>query len=137
MPFWASLGFVPLIAVAAMQGGWWLLLMPIYGWGVFTAMDFLTGLNLDNPDTETPLKDLFWYRAITLVWFPVQFAVIFGTLWWVAATDHLHWFEELSLMFGVGVMSGVIGIVYSHELMHQKTKLERWLGDFAAGLCAL
>jgi len=129
MPFWASLGFVPLIAVAAMQGGWWLLLMPIYGWGVFTAMDFLTGLNLDNPDTETPLKDLFWYRAITLVWFPVQFAVIFGTLWWVAATDHLHWFEELSLMFGVGVMSGVIGIVYSHELMHQKTKLERWLGD--------
>ena len=59
MPFWASLGFVPLIAVAAMQGGWWLLLMPIYGWGVFTAMDFLTGLNLDNPDTETPLKDLF------------------------------------------------------------------------------
>ena len=61
MPFWASLGFVPLIAVAAMQGGWWLLLMPIYGWGVFTAMDFLTGLNLDNPDTETPLKDLFWY----------------------------------------------------------------------------
>ena len=32
-------------------------------------------------------------------------------------------------MFGVGVMSGVIGIVYSHELMHQKPKLERWLGD--------
>jgi alkane 1-monooxygenase len=29
----------------------------------------------------------------------------------------------------MGVMSGTIGINYSHELMHQKNRLERWLGD--------
>ncbi len=129
LPFWVSLGFLPLITAAALWGGWWLLAMPVYGWGVFTVMDFLTGLNEDNADVETPLSDLFWYRAITLIWFPVQFVVIFGALWWVSVTDHLHWFEVLALFFGVGVMSGVIGIVYSHELLHQRTRLERWLGD--------
>ncbi len=129
VPFWASLGFLPLIALGAAWGGWWLLLMPVYGWFTFTAMDFLTGLSTDNPDTDTPLQDLFWYRLITLIWFPIQFAVIYATLWWIAATGHLHWFEELALMFGVGVMSGVIGIVYSHELLHQRNPLERWLGD--------
>ena len=129
LPFWASLGFVPLVIMAALWGGWWLAMMPLYGWVAFTVMDFITGLYDDNPDTETPLTDLFWYRLITLIWFPVQFVVIFGALWWIATTTHLHWLEELGLMFGVGVMSGVIGIVYSHELLHQKTALERWLGD--------
>ncbi|SDW89010.1 alkane 1-monooxygenase [Roseicitreum antarcticum] len=129
LPFWLSLGFVPLVWIGAVQGGWWLILLPTYGWGVFTLMDLITGLNLDNPDTETPLTDLFWYRLITLIWFPVQVTVIFSTLWYVSATGHLHWFELLSLFFGIGVMSGVIGIVYAHELMHQKPRVERWLAD--------
>jgi alkane 1-monooxygenase len=129
LPFWASLGFVPLVLPAAIWGGWWWLLMPLYGWVAFTLMDFVTGLYEQNPDTETPLSDLFWYRLITLIWFPIQFTVIFGALWWIAATDHLSLWEELGLMLGVGVMSGVIGIVYSHELLHQRNQWERWLGD--------
>jgi alkane 1-monooxygenase len=129
LPFWASLGFVPLVLPAAIWGGWWWLLMPLYGWVAFTLMDFVTGLYEQNPDTETPLSDLFWYRLITLIWFPIQFVVIFGALWWIAATDHLGIWEELGLMLGVGVMSGVIGIVYSHELLHQRNRWERWLGD--------
>ena len=123
------MGFVPLVLPAAILGGWWWLLMPIYGWVAFTLMDFITGLYEENPDTETPLSDLYWYRLITLIWFPIQFIVIFGSLWWIAATDHLSAWEELGLMLGVGVMSGVIGIVYSHELLHQRNRMERWLGD--------
>ncbi len=129
LPFWVSLGFVPMIAAAAWWGGWWLLAMPVYGWGVFTLLDFLTGLNEDNADPDTPTSDLIWYRAITLIWFPIQVIVIFGALWWVSATDHLHRAEVVALFFGVGVMSGVIGIVYSHELLHQKSPAERWLAD--------
>ena len=37
--------------------------------------------------------------------------------------------EKIVLFFGMGVVSGTIGINYSHELMHQKSALERWLGD--------
>jgi alkane 1-monooxygenase len=29
----------------------------------------------------------------------------------------------------MGVLSGTVGINYSHELMHQKSRLERWLAD--------
>lgn len=129
LPFWVSLGFVPLIMFAASWGSWWLVLIPIYGWGVFTLMDFITGVCTENPDVNTPLRDLFWYRAITLIWFPIQFAVIFGALWWVSGSDDLNAPEIIALFFGVGVMSGVIGIVYAHELMHQPPRIERWLAD--------
>lgn len=129
LPFWMSLGMIPLAVVGAVYGGWSALLLPLYGWGLSTILDALTGLNEENADTDTPVEALFWYRAITLAWFPIQFCVIFGMLWWITVTDHLAWWEELVLFFGVGVISGTIGINYSHELMHQKSRLERWLGD--------
>ncbi|WP_232727392.1 alkane 1-monooxygenase [Roseinatronobacter bogoriensis] len=129
MPFWVSLGFLPLIALSVALGGWWFILPVAYGWWAFTLIDFITGLSDDNPDTETPLKDLFWYRFITLIWFPIQIVTIFTVIWWLTTRAQLNWWEDLGIMFGVGVMSGVIGIVYSHELMHQKTRHERWLAD--------
>ena len=129
LPFWVSLGFLPLIYFSILWGGWWFMLPVAYGWWAFTLIDFVTGLSDDNPDTETPLKDLFWYRLITLIWFPVQMVTIFAALWWLTSHADLRWWEDLGVMFGVGVMSGVIGIVYAHELMHQKTTAERWLAD--------
>jgi len=129
LPFWLSLGLIPLIVFVAGQGGWWLLLMPLSTWWLFTVLDAITGLNLENADLETGEDDLFWYRLITLIWFPLQFAVIFGLIWYTTHATHLSGVEKWGLFFGVGVISGTIGINYSHELMHQKSKLERWLGD--------
>ena len=63
--------------------------MPLYGWVVFTAMDFVTGLNLDTPDTQTPLKTCSGIARSRLFWFPVAIRGTFGALWWIAATDHL------------------------------------------------
>ncbi len=129
LPFWASLGLVPLAAIAALNGGWTLLLVPIYALGLTTLLDRLTGLNEANADTETPDAQLFWHRLITLIWFPIQFAVLFGTIWWATRAPDLATWEKLALFYGIGVMSGGIGINYAHELMHQSSKLERWLGD--------
>ena len=39
--------------------------------------------------------------------------------------EHLSTLERIGLFFGVGVITGTIGINYSHELMHQKNQLER------------
>lgn len=128
-PFWLSLSLIPMAWVGAIYGGWWLALLPLSAWWLFTLLDALTGLNLENGDPETGDDDLFWYRAITMLWFPVQFATIYGLIWYVTRSDHLSGFEMLVLFFGVGVISGTVGIVYSHELLHQKNKLERWLGD--------
>ncbi len=129
LPFWLSLGLVPLALIGATQGGWTVVLMPLYAWALITVLDLLLGLNEENPDTNTHEDDLIWYRLITLMWFPIQFAVIYGMIWWITHTSHLGVVEVVVLFFGVGVVSGTIGIVYAHELLHQKSKLERWLGD--------
>jgi alkane 1-monooxygenase len=128
-PFAMSLTLIPLLILAASQGGWWIALVPLYGWGMFSIIDSFVGLNTDNADLETPEEDLFWYRLITMLWFPLQFAAIFGTMAYALQADHLSTREVIWLFFGVGVVTGSIGINFSHELMHQRNKLERWLAD--------
>jgi alkane 1-monooxygenase len=129
LPFWMPLGLFPLIAVVAAQGGWWLILMPLMTWWLFTALDAALGLELENADPGTSEDRLLWYRLVTLVWFPLQFITIFGLIWYATRAPHLSMVEQFGLFFGVGVISGTIGINYSHELMHQKNRLERWLAD--------
>lgn len=118
-----------LVAFAAYMGGWWWAILPVYAWYLTTALDLVFGLNEENPDPEAATGQLFWHRAITIIWFPMQFIAIFGVIWYASGAGHLSGAEKLGLFFGIGVMSGTIGIVYSHELLHQKTALERWMGD--------
>ncbi|MDB2490589.1 alkane 1-monooxygenase [Paracoccus sp. (in: a-proteobacteria)] len=128
-PFWMSLLMLPLVALAARMGGAWWLLLPLAAWFMTSVMDSVLGLNEGNPDPRAGAERLFWHRAITIIWFPLQFAAIFGAIWYVQNSGHLSGLEKLGLFFGIGVLSGTIGIVYAHELLHQKTALERWMGD--------
>jgi alkane 1-monooxygenase len=129
LPFWLSLGLVPVVILAALQGGWTIALVPLATWGLFSMLDAVEGVDGSNADPASPDASLGWYRAITLVWFPVQFALLCWLLWYVPQADHLGWPERIWMFFGMGVVSGTVGINYSHELMHQKTRLERWLAD--------
>jgi alkane 1-monooxygenase len=129
LPFWLSLVAVPLAFVGAKYGGWWVILLPLYGWVTSTILDAILGLNETNPDPQTDESDLFWHGMITVLWFPVQVLVIFGMIWYTAHSGHLSLLEKIVLFYGVGFVSGSIGIVYAHELMHQSTRLERWLAD--------
>ena len=129
LPFWSSLGMIPVAWIGATQGGLTTLLLPLYSWVMFSFLDAITGLNTDNPDLDTPVAGLFWYRLITLIWFPIQFATLYGLLWYVPQAAHLGLAEKIALFFGMGVIGGTIGINYAHELFHQKNRLERWLGD--------
>ncbi|WP_298438227.1 alkane 1-monooxygenase [uncultured Jannaschia sp.] len=129
LPFWVSLTLVPMVWFAAIQGGWWVALVPFYSWGMYSLLDALAGLEEGNADPEMERSGLGWYRAITLIWAPVQFATLFGLIWYATRADHLGAWELWGLFFGMGVLSGTVGINYSHELMHQKPRLDRWLGD--------
>ncbi len=129
LPFWLSLVMIPLAVLGAVQGGWTVVLLPLYAWIVTSLLDTIAGPNHDNPDTGTPEEQLFWYRLVTLVWFPLQAGVLYGLIWYVTHTGHLATWERIVLFFGIGVMTGTVGINYAHELMHQKSRLERWLGD--------
>ncbi|MGC1261414.1 MAG: alkane 1-monooxygenase [Jannaschia helgolandensis] len=129
LPFWMSLTMVPIIWIGAVQGGVWVVAMPIYAWVVYTILDMIAGLEEGNADPDMDRTRLGWYRAITLIWAPVQFVTLFGLIWYVTRADHLSALEMWALFFGMGVVSGTIGINYSHELMHQRPRLDRWLGD--------
>jgi len=128
IPFWISLLFVPIIAFAGWKGSFWIALTPVFGWYVTTVLDFIGGKNTDNPDPNAG-GDLFWYRLITILWLPIQVCLVFGALAYVSWTDRLDTSETIFFMGTVGIASGSIGIVYAHELMHQKAKWERALGD--------
>lgn len=129
LPFWASLGLIPLAWIGAIHGGWAILLVPLGSWILVSALDVVTGLNEANQDTDQPESALFWYRLITLIWPAAQALTVFGVIAYVAHTAHLGWLEMIGIAIGLGILSGAIGIVYAHELMHQKNPFERWLGD--------
>ncbi len=129
LPFWLSLALVPLAWIAAFYGGWTVILLPISTWYLFSIIDGIAGVYEENADLETSEGELFWYKLVTIIWFPVQFVTVFGILWYVTHTGHLSVLEQIVLFFGIGVISGAVGIVYAHELCHQKPKLERNFGD--------
>jgi alkane 1-monooxygenase len=129
LPFWLSLAIVPLVFVAAALGGWWFLLVPLAAWWLLGALDVAIGSYAVNADPLTPERDLKLYRMVTMLWVPVQIAMIFGLIWFVQTATTLGTWEKAGLFFAVGVLSGTVGITYAHELMHQKNRLERWLAD--------
>lgn len=131
VPFWLTLLLVPIAWFSAIHGGWAVLLLPVTTWYFFTFLDALLGLNLENIDPDTDEEKLTWYKAITLVWPFVQFLTLFGLIWYATGPGdaQLNALETIVLFFGVGVITGTVGITYSHELMHQTNKTERWLGD--------
>ncbi|GAB5436068.1 alkane 1-monooxygenase [Falsiruegeria mediterranea] len=129
LPFWISFLLVPLAWFAATTGGWNLILVPLTTWWAFAILDQLNGLNTENADPQTPDGQLNWYIRLTQLWVPIQFLTLFGLIWYATHSAHLSSLEKVALFFGVGVITGTIGINYSHELMHQKSRVERTLGD--------
>ena len=128
-PFWLSLLLVPLLWFSAVNGGWTVLLVPLITWYLFAILDGFVGLNLENADLSASDGDLFWYKAVTILWAPLQFVTLFALLWYVTGAAHLSGWEKFGLFFGMGVITGTVGINYSHELMHQTNRLERWMAD--------
>ena len=129
LPFWASLLLIPLVWIAAAKGGWWLLLPVFASWYLFSLLDYALGLNTENADPDTPEAQLYWYRLIVMGWVPLQAISLLVLIWWVSGAEHLLGWEKAGVFFGVGVMTGSVGINYAHELMHQRNRLERALGD--------
>lgn len=129
LPFMLPFALIPVLWLCAMAGGWWLALPALMAWHMFSILDAALGLNTENSDPQTPDSALFWYRAHVALWMPVQAITLFGLIAYATRATHLDAYERIALFFDMGVISGTVGIVYAHELMHQKPRWERWLGD--------
>lgn len=128
--FWISLVFVPLLGLAAAFGGVWFLLIPLYALVALSILDRLSGLDTSDADPDTPVAELKWHRAITLIWLPVQLVLIFGSIAAATMPGHLSLGEAVAMMVCLGIVTGAVGIVYAHELIHQRNRLERRLGEW-------
>ena len=129
LPYAISLCLLPIAWYSSLTGGWTVLLLPLVGWFLFSLGDAILGLNTVNPDPYVPDQRLVWYRRLTMIWAPLQFVTLFGIIWVVTSSDHLGALEKICLFFGMGVITGTVGVNYSHELMHKKNRSERRLSE--------
>ncbi len=128
LPFWSSLALVPITIFTVSQGGFWFVIPALILWYGVTMMDEIAGTFKVNADPNTQEDALFWYKLITMIWPFVQFGTLFWAIYFLSRSDFALW-EIIGAAFSIGMLTGTVGINYSHELMHQSDKKERLLAD--------
>jgi alkane 1-monooxygenase len=118
------------LATATGWGVFWYI-GPVLILGVIPALDVLAGLDRSNPpdDVIAMLEADKYYRWITYLYLPLQYAALFWAAW-LWSGDSLTTSDKVGLALTVGTVAG-IGINTAHELGHKKEKLERWLAKIA------
>ena len=124
--------FCPLLIFSWFYGGIAILSVPIFGYIIITIFDFLTAENKNN--NVAMEGNVFDYKIILYIWPFVQAFLLFGTLAAIFFFDHLNLIESVALILVLGMITGAVGITFAHELMHQKTKKERFLADILMGM---
>jgi alkane 1-monooxygenase len=130
-PFTSGFGlYLVFMPLAIVWGGFWAWVPIIVTFGIVPLLDVVGGLSLWNPDPEIErsLQADRRFRAIVGLWVPVALAL---TVWglYAAAQPSMGWADKIGLVLSIGFMNGVIGITYAHELIHQPSRFEQFLGE--------
>ena len=129
IPHYLPLGIFPLIVLAAIYGGWWLL-PPLLFMSVAGPLDRALGVDGRNMDPmTTPERRLIWHNfpvwAWAFLWPPT---LIFG-MWQILAVNQFAVWEAVLLVI-ILTMEGQAVFVVGHELIHRRTTWERRIGEF-------
>ena len=126
-----SLAFAAMGAHALTGQGAWFWIGPVVLLVIVPAVDLLAGLDRSNPpdDVIEALENDKYYRWITFLYLPIQYAGFVAALWLIARGD-LSVVDKIGLAVTVGCIGG-IGINTAHELGHKKESHERWLSKIA------
>ena len=105
---------------------------------IVPAIDLIAGLDRSNPpdDVIEALEEDKYYRWITYLFLPIQYAGFVGAMAVIAGLDPLGLGLELSALDKIGIAISIgciggIGINTAHELGHKKEANERWLSKIA------
>ena len=113
--------------------GWtaWFWIAPVVILVIVPAIDLLAGLDRSNPpaDVIEALERDTYYRWITYLFLPIQYAGFVGAMYLITHAD-LSTIDELGVAISIGCIGG-IGINTAHELGHKKETTERWLSKIA------
>lgn len=122
---------LPAIAAGAWFGGWWILLIPLLGFGLPSVLDEVLPLNHDNPPLPKGQEKHGWtaHSVVVALWPFLQFAMLVAALWVATRTGRLSGWESFFLFVAIGTVTSAVGIVHAHELIHKQGRFERFLGD--------
>jgi alkane 1-monooxygenase len=122
-----SLVFLAIGLYAWTRWGIWFWLGPIVILGIVPVIDLAAGLDRSNPpdDIIEALENDKYYRWITYLFLPLQYAGFLLAFWYIATKD-VSVVDKIGLATTVGFIGG-IGINTAHELGHKKESVERWL----------
>jgi alkane 1-monooxygenase len=126
-----SLAFIAIAMWRLTGWGAWFWIGPIVILGVVPAIDLVAGLDRSNPpdDVIEALEKDRYYRWITYLFLPIQYAGFVGAFW-VMTRYHLAVVDRVGIAISIGCIGG-IGINTAHELGHKKESTERWLSKIA------
>src|SRR3954471_6209223 len=120
-------------------GGWLLtglglffLIGPVVILVVVPAIYLVAGLDRSNPpdDVIKALEQDRYYRWITYLFLPIQYAGFVAAMYLIARGADLALVDEVGLAVSIGCIGG-IGINTAHELGHKREANERWLSKIA------
>lgn len=123
------LAVLPLMAAAALYGGWW-----IAGPAVFflltDTLDTLSGIEERNMDPKKSLEsELFWYKLFTWIWAALYVGTLVFALWQILVSGHLATWEALLLAVVLGNVAR-LALNAGHDLIHRRPAWERRMGEF-------
>ena len=129
LPHYLPLGIFPLIVLAAIHGGWWLL-PPLVFMSVAGPLDKAFGPDGRNMDpANTPERRLLWHNLPVWIWAVLWVPTLVFGMWQILAADRFAIWEAVLLAI-VLTMEAQAVFVVGHELVHRRSAWERWLGEF-------
>ncbi len=128
LPHYLPLGIFPLIFLALVHGGWWLVPAFLF-MSVAAPLDKMLGSDGRNMDLKTPERRLLWHNLPVWSWaFLWPPTLIFG-MWQILVANPFAIWEEVLLVI-ILTMEAQAVFVVGHELIHRRSAWERRIGEF-------
>jgi alkane 1-monooxygenase len=112
------------------MNGWYTFLPLFLFFGIVPVLEFLfkpTAENF-NKEQEQIEKENKMYTYILYLTVPVQLYFLY-LFFYAIQEPHLTTFELIGRLFGMGLMSGTLGINVGHELGHRNNRFDQFLGE--------
>ena len=129
LPHFLPLTIFPLIFLALLHGGWWIV-APFVFFMLAGPLDIAFGDDERNMDPfKTPEKRLFWHNLPVWFWAFLWPPILVFGLWQILAAGQFSLWECILLAV---VLTGEAQAVFivGHELIHRRSTWERRLGEF-------
>lgn len=129
LPYFMSLAIFPLVAIAAVHGGWWIAGPFLFLW-IAEGLEAQFGVEERNMDPKKTLeRQLFWYKLPVWLWAVLWPVTLVFSLWQILVVGRLSTWEALIMAAALASVAQASFIV-GHELIHRRSVWERRIGEF-------